>query len=61
MKWEMDVKTYLCEEHHEKLKISGPVKGSSRVEWFIGFCLVSQCEQEIAWAVNVRLPEKVIE
>ena len=54
----MDVKTFLCEEHHEKLKISGPVKGSSRVEDTLGLCLVFQCEQEIAWAVNIRLPEK---
>ena len=56
----MDVKTFLCEEHHEKLKISGPVKGSSRVEDTLGLCLVSQCEQEIAWAVNIRLPEKKV-
>ena len=45
-------------EHIEKLKISGPVKGSSRVEGFIGFCLMPQCTRDIAWAVNVRLPER---
>ena len=53
----MLVKIFLCEEHHEKLKKSGSVKGSSRVEGYTGFCLVSRCVQDIAWAVNVRFPE----
>ena len=54
----MLIKIFLCEEHHEKLKKGGLVKGGSRVEGFTDFCLVSQCVRDIAWAVNVRLPEK---
>ena len=57
----MDVEIFLCEEHHEKLKISGPVKGSSRLEDTLGLCLVSQCNRDIAWIVNVRLPERKVE
>ena len=56
----MDVEIFLCEEHHEKLKISGPVKGSSRV-WgsgSTGLCFVFRCMQDIAWSVKVRLPER---
>lgn len=54
----MDIEIFLCEEHHEKLKKVGPIKGSSRVERFVGFCLVPQCIREIEWVVNVRLPER---
>ena len=56
----MLVKIFLCEEHYKKLKKNGPVKGSSRV-WGtgrMGLCFATQCIRDIAWAVNVRLPEK---
>ena len=59
----MDVKIFLCEEHHEKLKKSGPIKASSRV-WgsgSAGLCFASQCIRDIEWVVNVRLPERKVE
>ena len=57
----MDVEIFLCEKHYEKLKLSGPVKGSSRLEDILGLCLASECNQDIAWSVNLRLPERKVE
>ena len=56
----MDVEIFLCEEHYNKLRLSGPVKGSSRLEDTLGLCLASQCNEDIAWSVKVRLPEKKV-
>ena len=57
----MDVEIFLCEEHYNKLRLSGPIKGSSRLEDTLGLCLASQCNRDIAWSVNVRLQERKVE
>ena len=55
----MDIEIFLCEEHYEKTeKKWGPIKSSIRVKGFVGSCLVPQCIRDIAWVVNVRLPER---
>ena len=58
----MDVEIFLCEEHYNKLRLSGSIKGSSRV-WgsgSVGLCFASQCIRDIEWVVNVRLPERKV-
>ena len=55
----MNVKIFLCEEHHAMLKYGGAIKGGTR-EFSSSFkeCSEEFCNKKSEWCVTLRIPKK---